>query len=521
MKILFLEIVMEKNKLKSFSFILVSLLLAAITGFNYINSQNETQQDMTSDWTYSTPEDENMDSNLIQNMIDMIEEQSLPINSVIVVKNGRIVKEEYLSQSYGSETKRKMWSATKSVTSALIGIAIQEGFMEGVDQKVLDFFPGRTVNGDKQEVTIEHLLTMTPGHQWAKGDGSGMRYSVDPVQYVLDKPMVYPPGTMYNYGDGAPFLLSAALTEATGMTTLEFAQEYLFDPLNITNVYWEGKDGQYFAASGLHLTPRDMGKLGYLFLNNGKWGEKQVVPAKWVDVSTKSHISGPGFMAERDFYVEGYGYLWWVLPESGVYYAAGMHEQRIYVCPELDLVAVFTSNNNGNDVTPGLLHKYILPACEEYVEESYVKNGISFSYPTGMSLVEAPAPGTETLSDASGFLQLRSGYPLETISVMWHPPEGNIDLEREIANLFSMVENEVTTIERVQYQDSEINGHNMVYMYANVTENGYTTSGAIGCWYCDESGRVIMYYYITDPEVFPQKEISEEFFKHLKTICCH
>ena len=515
-----------KPSSKSITYFLIPVLLIVITGLiYYTSSQPRPQEQIPADeWMVVSPETENMDSSQLQDMMDLITEQDLPVNSVIIVRNGRIVKEEYPSATIGPDTKRKLYSATKSVTSALIGIAIHEGFIEGVEQKITDFFPDLTMSGAddlKQYITIEHLLTMTPGYQWSMGDGGRMRATADPAQYVLDKPMVNPPGTVYNYGDGAPLLLSAVLKEATGKTTLEFATEYLFDPLNITDVYWESRGDQYFAASGLHLTPRDIAKLGYLFLNDGAWRGNQVIPKEWVETSTTSHISGSGYIAGNEYYVDGYGYLWWVLPQSGVYYASGMYEQRIYVCPELDLVAVFTSNNSGNDVTTGLMHRYILAACDGYTKTLYDEHGVSFYYPRGMSLIEAPYPGTETVSDVSGFIQMRTDYPYESLTLMWYPVEGATDLEAEIDTLFSMFESEATSFERGRYQSSEINGQEMVSLSANVTENGYVTSGVVGCWLSADSDRVIIYYYITDPEIFTQDEIQGEFFEHLSSINAH
>lgn len=501
--------------------IVIPLLVFLITSLNYYTTNKQVEETACDVWGISAPEAENMNPALLDEMMEVISEERLPVDSVIIVRNGCIVKEEYPSSSIKPYTKRKLYSATKSITSALIGIAIQEGYIEGVDQKIMEYFPDRTVTEQDRrlEITIGHLLTMTPGYQWTNGDGGAMRASADPVQYVLDKPMIQTPGAMYNYGDGAPFLLGAILSKATGMSTLEFATEHLFDPLNITDVYWENNGDQYFAASGLHLRPRDMAKIGYLFLNDGKSGDEQIISQDWVRESTQTHLSGSGFMAGDEFYVDGYGYLWWTYPESGVYYASGLYEQRIYVCPELDLVIVFTSHNNGGEVTPRLLFQYILPACEEYTPIRYSKYGVSFSYPRGMKLVEAPSPlvGGE-ISEESGFVQAYFSHPYQSISMMWYPMRGEMELDAEMNRLFALIESEKTIIKRGLADSIYVDGNNVLYLSANVTENGHETSGMIGCWLSEDTERVILSYYITDPSVFTKKEIKSTFIDQLVSI---
>jgi CubicO group peptidase (beta-lactamase class C family) len=361
---------------------------------------------------------------------------------------------------------------------------------------------------------------MTAGYEWGnQGTGGAMRTSADPVQYVLDRSMIQTPGSVYNYGDGAPFLLGAIISKATGMSTLEFATEYLFDPLNITDIRWERNGEQYFTASGLHLLPRDMAKIGYLFLNNGRWGEEQIISPEWITESTQTHVSGPGFMAGDPFEVDGYGYLWWTFPDCGIYYASGMYEQRIYVCPELDLVVVFTSSNYGAEVTPRLLFQYILPACEEYTASRYSKYGVSFSYPIGMKLVEASSPyGGEVVSEESGFVQAYFKHPSQSVSMMWYPGSEEMGIEEEMNKLFSMIESDTTVIDRGSTDIKEFGGRTVLYLSANVTENGYTTSGLIGGWFNRDTQRIVLTYYIADPSFFTQREIKTTFINHLESF---
>jgi len=511
--------------------IMITIIVASTIGgwwivYSILSGQTSTDEVNwpTNGWLTSTPEEQGMNSTKLAQMIEFIEEQHLDIDSVIVIRNGYIVLEEYPNPVYGPDTKHKLWSATKSFTSALIGIAFQQGFIDGVDQEILCFFPDRMiVNLDqrKQHITIENLLTMSPGYQWSMGDGSRMRGSPDPIQYVLDKPMVHSPGSLYNYGDGASLLLSAIISEATGQTTLEFASEYLFDPLNITEVYWESKEDVYFAASGLHLTPRDMAKFGYLYLNNGTWDGKQIVSAAWVANSTEIHFRGPGYIAGNDAYIDGYGYQWWLMPQTGVYYAAGLYEQRIYVVPEKNLVMVFTANNRDVKITAGLMSRFIFPACTETLPEQYSKYGFSFNHPKGMTRREDGFK-EESASEVSGMVQFRFEYPLEIVNVMW-------DTVASAPELVAVLEELIVWVERggIEVNDrgslfvSLKDGHEMVYQRFNVTEQGLPMTGIVGSWYCDKTARVYIFSYVTLPKFVIQQGLLAEFHRHLDSLFCH
>jgi CubicO group peptidase (beta-lactamase class C family) len=171
---------------------------------------------------------------------------------------------------------------------------------------------------------------------------------------------IHPPGTTFAYNTPAAHLLSGVLTKATGMSMTDFAQQVLFTPLGITPGDWPtDPDGYYAGAHALHLRARDMAKFGYLYLNHGLWDGQQIVPAEWVDASTKRESVG-GFPQEV-----GYGYLWWVTQEAGhdAYFAAGYGGQYIEVIPDLELVVVITSNLDGLHITNrDLVSRFIVPA---------------------------------------------------------------------------------------------------------------------------------------------------------------
>jgi CubicO group peptidase (beta-lactamase class C family) len=315
----------------------------------------------TEGWRICTPEEQGMDSALLEQMLDAISDRQLNVHGVVVVRNGYIVAETYFPP-YDQDTRHEIYSCTKSFISALIGIAIGEGYIEGIDQPVLSLFPDRTfanLDPRKEAMTLEHLLTMTSGLDWEEGMPIyvEMVRSGDWVRFVLDKPMVAEPGSEFNYCSGCSHLMSAIIQETAGMNTLDFAQSRLFEPLGITNVHWESDPaGIPNGGWGLHITPRDMAKLGYLCLNDGIWDGRQIVPAEWVRASVQDKIETE---------VE-YGYQWWVLPALDAYAARGLNGQAIFVIPDLDIVAVFTGEiiDATSDVLLELVEEFVVPAVQ-------------------------------------------------------------------------------------------------------------------------------------------------------------
>ncbi|MBN1643870.1 MAG: serine hydrolase [Dehalococcoidales bacterium] len=315
----------------------------------------------TEDWQTSTPEAQGMDSAKLQQLMDVIKSGNHGIDSVLVIRHGYLVWEEYAENSiYDRDTPHIIYSATKSFTSALIGIAIDRGYIQGVDQKVVSFFTDRTIaNMDerKRRMAIEDLLTMTSGFQWNEisysyADSRNSLYqamvSGNYVQYVLDCPMAFEPGVIFNYNTGNTQVLSAIISKATGVSADVFAGEHLFKPIGITSARWD-KDAQGIASGGsyLYMTPRDMAKFGYLFLNNGVWDGKQIISSGWVNKST--------FNIKNN-----YGYLWWVNSSFGYYSASGALGQRIFVAPDADIVCVFTTSREEGTFVDQSFRTYVL-----------------------------------------------------------------------------------------------------------------------------------------------------------------
>lgn len=320
----------------------------------------------TEGWQSSTPEQQGMDSEQLAEALDFLQEQDdFNIHSLLIIRNGYIVTDAYF-EPFTQGSVHDTASVTKSFTATLVGIAIDEGYIESVQQPVLDFFPERTVanvDANKEAMTVEDLLTMRSGFECINQPTEvtlfQMMESPDWIQFTLDLPMAEEPGTRFVYCSSNVHLLSTIIRETTGMGALSFAQEHLFEPLGISDVGWPSDpEGNNHGWGDLRMTPQDMAKLGHLYLNKGRWDGKQILSSGWVTAATS---------VPEDAGVVDYGYLWWLVPEyPDVYYADGRGGQRIFVLPDQDMVVV-TTGGGGRDqyrVLETLLTSYIRPAAE-------------------------------------------------------------------------------------------------------------------------------------------------------------
>jgi CubicO group peptidase (beta-lactamase class C family) len=295
-------------------------------------------------------------------MLAAIEQQHLGFHSLLIIRNGYLISENYFG-SYQSDMRHELYSVTKSFIATLIGIALDKGYIDGTDQRIVDFFPERTFDNldeQKKAMTLEDTLTMRTGLDWEEGDPAyrALYTSPDWLEYMLDKPMAAAPGSEFNYCSGCSHVLSAVLQAATGTNPRDFAEQSLFKPLGISNVQWDvDAEGTPIGGWGLWLTPRDMAKLGYLYLRNGQWDGQQIVSAQWVENATRAHAETDGDL--------DYGYQWWTYPSLAAYTALGRGGQTIFVVPELDLIVVTTAGMDNHDEIFRLIQQYILPAVQE------------------------------------------------------------------------------------------------------------------------------------------------------------
>jgi CubicO group peptidase (beta-lactamase class C family) len=321
-------------------------------------------------WEVSSLSAEGIDAAAIAQLEERIQDGAYnDVHSCLIVKNGVLVYDEYFG-GVRRETLHRLYSVTKSVTSALVGIAIDQGYIDSVDQPVISYFPEYVdENWDprKNAITLQQLLSMTSGLQYdensypysdPRNSHTQMTSTRDWMAWALAQPVVAKPGTRFIYSTANSHLFSGIIHRTTGLYANQFAEEHLFEPLGISDYFWMIGDG-YPATGGsfggLKLRPRDMAKLGYTYLNGGRWKGEQIVPQSWVAESFVPRIQAWG--------TAQYGYQWWIHQDrvSGNeiewFAAQGYGGQFIALLPSLDIVVVLTC---GNEQTPAQEEDVIL-----------------------------------------------------------------------------------------------------------------------------------------------------------------
>jgi len=297
------------------------------------------------------------------------------VHSVLIVKENRLVFEAYFPGhdfgytgenflgryiNFDRDTRHNTHSATKSIISAIVGIAIDQGFIPDEDEKIFTYFDSHAVLnvGAKDSITIKHLLTMTSGLQWNEWDapvGGGendvdyFNNSSDPIYYFLSKLLLHEPGTTFYYNGGGVDILGEIVTRATGVRVDRFADEHLFGPLGITNYVFQRLPNGLMACHGdIYIRPRDLAKFGFLYLNRGVWQGQRIVSEAWVQKSVAPTVS---LFNWHLYWADDYGYLWWMKDyyHNGNTYssfkALGWGGQEIMVFPDSEMVVVFTGAN--------------------------------------------------------------------------------------------------------------------------------------------------------------------------------
>lgn len=300
------------------------------------------------EWRTSTPEAQGIDSSALRDILRDLDTRNQPIYSVLVIRNGYLVLESY-RHPFRREIPVETFSVTKSVLSALVGIAIGEGYIKNVEQPMLSYFPDRAVaNPDprKARMRVADLLTMSSGFDWDRAvDPLRMTQTPDWVGYALDRPMSDNPGEKFNYAEAAPHLLSAIIQRSTGQTAAVYGESRLFAPLGMRVKWFPDPAGISRGGMGIMTRPLDLARLGYLYLNDGRWGQRQVLPPGWVKASTAPHVS-----TQRED-PPNYGYLWW-LPSFGGFTAVGSGGHYVYANPQKNLLVVITAGMDSADNLP-------------------------------------------------------------------------------------------------------------------------------------------------------------------------
>ncbi len=290
-------------------------------------------------------------------MEDIIDQKYGSIKSILIFKDNKLLVEEYFF-GYSHNEPQQNRSCTKSVTSILLGIALDRHKDVNTDQSIFTFFPEYNFlkTEGREKITLDHVLTMMSGFQWDDIPGE-MFESDDCFQFILSRPLETEPGEKFNYNSGCSILLGGVISYLENINTQVFAENFLFSPLGITDYIWEThKDGTLQCGSGLSLRPRDMAKIGLLVLNDGRWQDKKIVSKEWIRESTKPHVP------ESTFFDYGYQWWhhsrntmqWWKVPNSvspdehDLIIAMGHGGQYIMIIRDLNLVIVTTASDFEN-----------------------------------------------------------------------------------------------------------------------------------------------------------------------------
>jgi CubicO group peptidase (beta-lactamase class C family) len=333
------------------AWVLLFLAQIAVLGIGPASAQGPSSWE----WPVAKPNEKGLDGRMLAELVATIRQgELLPrLHALLVIRHGHLVLEEYFNDWQAGQV-HMLQSVSKSFASALVGMAIAKGEFKGVDEKVLDFFPGMTgiANMDERKagMRLKDILTMRSGTDYNESGPNSPHEQLNRLaagwdKFYLDRPMISAPGTEFRYDSGGVVLLSAMLKNRTGMHAHEYAERFLFKPLGIEKKLWfRNREGHTHTGGGLALTARDTAKFGLLYLNGGCWGDAQVVPEEWVRESVRMHVD----LTVNGQPPSGYGYLWWVWapdPRSNggqyIHAAQGRFGQYIIVVPEHDMVVVF------------------------------------------------------------------------------------------------------------------------------------------------------------------------------------
>ena len=344
-------------------------------------------------WSIATPESVGLDSARLCAIAARLKETDANVHAVVIVRHGKLVFEQYFAGpderwleagvfDHDATTRHDLRSASKSVISLLVGIAIDRKLIASAEEPVVKFFPdyASVKSAGWDQVTIRHLLTMSSGMQWdenrgwkdPKNDEPHLAGETDPMRYILSKPIAAPPDTVWTYSGGSTDLLGTILERVSGKPLEAFAREVLFDPLGISDWEWmKYGNGKVASAIGLRARPRDVAKIGQMVLNRGTWSGKQIVAPEWIDQSVRPRYQAIGYFGGMMFY----GQQWWLgrslAREGEVKWIAaqGSGGQRLFIVPDRDMVVMTTSGRyfqpRQGDGALDMMANYILPSVRD------------------------------------------------------------------------------------------------------------------------------------------------------------
>jgi len=342
------------------------------------SGQNVGEYWPTDDWRTCAPEEVGMDSGKLVRAFEYAANPDYRVKSIAVVKDGYIVGEAYFGDS-DVGTSHQSASMAKSFTSALIGIAVEQGLIKSIDERVCQYYEEWDCKDEtdyRSSIALRHVMTLTTGLDWeedwspgytGRNDTFEMVRSQDYVAFMLQRKGLHEPGTAFTYSTGDPMLLSGVIEKVSGMTAFEFARKHLLAPIGIRELTWNSDPaGHTMTFAGINAPAREYAKFGYLYLRRGQWDGRQIVPEEWVDVSTRAVSGVDGW--------ECYGLLWHVNlpvrlgapPDSGIpadgYMADGVGGQQIFIVPSKRLVVAKNASQDKVQINQAAFLELILDA---------------------------------------------------------------------------------------------------------------------------------------------------------------
>ena len=358
--------------MKTISCLLCLVLTVCLTAA--FNGQNATPL-ISSDAKYLFYNKAIPQNEILKELVDQIENGKYnKVHSILIQLDRELIFERYF-HGFNRDELHYIASAHKTMISASIGIAIDQGKIKSIDEKVFDFFPEykdiKNLDDRKKNITLKDLLSMSSGLAW-EGDNVNMPElleSDDWIKYMLDLPMSHDPGKFFQYCTGHRILLDGILQNTTGLSAKEFAIKYILTPLEITNYYWKTyKQDIAIHGGDIRFRPIDLIKFGQLYLNEGVWNDKRIISKEWIRLSTSAHTK------VNDRF--NYGFQWWLLhknnpvcttiKENDVFIAIGAGGQIIWIVPHLELVAVLTAAGNSPQESSTIFWDYIVRFAQEF-----------------------------------------------------------------------------------------------------------------------------------------------------------
>ncbi len=399
------------NRTKVIFFIVLSLNMILFIGCSdESNPANEAPdqpfsapENLNDGWTTQSLTDAGFDADIMESLINgVLANDNHFIHGIVIAKDNNLVFEKYFSgdeveldeqvagsgqlkytsKVFDNKTEHFTGSANKSFISALVGIAIDKGYIGGTNDKLFSYFPdySNLNNAAKDQVSLLHMLTMTSGFPWDDGsypiydprnDEYQMLFNNNMVEFMLSRNLENQAGSNFHYNSGTTFLLAEIVQRSSGTMLDQFADLHLFNPLGINSVRWTQSNNNHsdIFYAGLYISPRDMAKFGQLILQKGMWNNNRIISESWINESVFHSINFPSGHPPMPGDINGYGYQWWLGQftegDIDVYCAAGWGGQFIFIMPEVNMVVVFTSGDYAGmnySYHFSMVNDFILPA---------------------------------------------------------------------------------------------------------------------------------------------------------------